>query len=83
MVLKRMDKFPKKFHLRLGRELHDLSTIIKCKRKTLNLTQEELAEALEISLDTIKAIECGRRHPSLPMLFMICFTLNIDVSFDV
>lgn len=79
---KRIDKVPKKFQLRVGRELKAISSLVRTQRRALNLTQEQLAESLEISLDTIKAIESGRRFPSLPMLFLICFTLLIEVTFD-
>ena len=80
---KRIDKVPKKLQTRVGRELKGMSLLIKSQRKAQGLTQEQLAEALEISLDTIKAIESGRRFPSLPMLFLICFTLLIEVTFEV
>lgn len=80
---KRIDKVPKKFQIRVGRELKGMSLLIRAQRKALRMTQEQLAEALEISLDTIKAIESGRRFPSLPMLFLICFTLLIEITFEV
>ena len=35
-------------------------------RKSQNLTQKATAERLEISLDTLKAYECGNRNPGGP-----------------
>lgn len=36
---------------------------IKEARKAAGLTQGELAELLEVPLDTIKSWDCGRRYP--------------------
>lgn len=81
-VGKRIDKVPKRFQIRLGQELKGVAALIRRRRLSLKITQEDLAESLEISLDTIKAIESGRRHPSLSLLFIVCFALVIDISFN-
>ena len=53
-------------------ELMRISTLIQKKRKFLGLTQEELAESLEVSPETVRFIEQSRRIPSLQMLIRIC-----------
>jgi DNA-binding XRE family transcriptional regulator len=55
--------------------------LIRRQREKKGFTQEALAEALEISIETMKAIEGGRRHPSLPLLFHTCLFLGIEVAF--
>lgn len=77
---RRIDKVPKKFHKRVEAQLRAMSAIVQARRKALGLTQEHFAEKLDISLDTVKAIESGRRFPSLPMLFYICLFLKIDLN---
>ena len=52
-------------------------------RENLGLTQESLAEALDISVETLKAIESGRRSPSLPLFFHLCLFLKIDVALKI
>ena len=46
-------------------------------------TQARLAEALDVSRQTIYAIESGRFDPSLPLAFAIarCFDLRIEEIF--
>jgi putative transcriptional regulator len=46
-------------------------------------TQARLAEALDVSRQTIYAIESGRFDPSLPLAFKIagCFGLRIEEVF--
>lgn len=40
-------------------------------RESLGLSQGELAEKLDVSRQTINAIETGRYLPSLPLAFVI------------
>ncbi|MDX1921075.1 MAG: helix-turn-helix transcriptional regulator [Candidatus Caenarcaniphilales bacterium] len=49
------------------------------KREQAGITQEELAERLEVSAMTIQFIEQRRRFPSLPVLFCICRELEIPL----
>jgi len=46
------------------------------KRKEAQLSQEALAELTELSLSTIRFIECQQRTPSLPVLSKIMYTLD-------
>lgn len=43
-----------------------------------NLTQENLAEELDVSVAFISRIECGTTHVNLTRLSEICSILNID-----
>ena len=43
-----------------------------------NLTQENLAEKLDVSVAFISRIECGTTHVNLTRLSEICAILNID-----
>ncbi len=51
---------------------------IKNERKTHGLTQEKLAEALDISIEHLSHIETGNRRPSLILIEKISSILEID-----
>jgi putative transcriptional regulator len=53
-------------------------------RKAKGWTQEDLAVELEVSRQTINALEAGRYDPSLPLAFRIArlFGLTIEQIFD-
>ncbi len=57
---------------------------VKLKRKQASLSQEELAEKLNIHRTYISFIERGQRNPSLLMIFKISRALKIKlpVLFD-
>lgn len=57
---------------------------LKVLRASQNLTQAQLAEALEVSRQTINAIEKGKFDPSLSLAFKMSklFELPIDKIFD-
>ena len=44
---------------------------IKVLRAQFNLTQADLADALDVSRQTVNAIEKGKFDPSLPLAFKI------------
>ena len=52
-------------------------------RKQKGLTQEELADALEVSRQTISSIENGRYNPSIILAFKIArfFSTNVEQVF--
>ena len=52
-------------------------------RKKYNLSQEELAEILKVSRQTISSLENGRYNPSLLLAFKISnyFKLSIEEIF--
>ena len=58
----------------------ELASAIKKARNSKGITQDELAEAVDISLQHIKQVESGRRRPSNDLLFPI--SLALDLSLD-
>ncbi|SDB31538.1 putative transcriptional regulator [Flavobacteriaceae bacterium MAR_2010_188] len=57
---------------------------LKVLRAELDMTQADLADALEVSRQTINAIEKGKFDPSLPLAFKMAklFDLAIEEIFD-
>lgn len=57
---------------------------IKVLRAERNMTQEDLANELQVSRQTINAIEKGKFDPSLPLAFKISklFALAIEEIFQ-
>lgn len=53
---------------------------IKENRQLKNITQEELAELIEISPGFMSLIETGRKKPSLETLLAICRKLEITLN---
>jgi putative transcriptional regulator len=60
-------------------ELARMSDMVQKRRKELGLTQEEIAEQLDVSVQTIQFIENSRRIPSLPMLIRIAKILKLEI----
>lgn len=56
---------------------------VKIYRKKENLTQAELAELADLSLDTIKRIEGGRTTLSLENFMRIANALDVPITFLV
>lgn len=54
---------------------------VKLYRKRENLTQLELAERSELSLDSIKRVESGKRTMSLDNFLRIADVLHVPLSF--
>lgn len=71
-----------------GRSCHQREHAVKNRLKELRardgLTQAQLADALEVSRQTINALEVGKYDPSLPLAFRIAdvFRLPIEQIFD-
>ena len=57
---------------------------IKVLRARRDMTQAQLAEELEVSRQTVNAIEKGKFDPSLPLAFKIAqlFDLKIEEVFE-
>jgi len=56
---------------------------IRMRRETLELTQQELAEALGLTPQHISAIEQEKRAPSLPTLAKLATELGVTVDYLV
>ncbi len=59
--------------IEIGKKIREL-------RKQCNLTQQEVADALFVSQDTVSLWECEKIHPSLESLVVLCDLF--DVSAD-
>lgn len=59
----------------------NLSEKIKKLRAENNLTQEQLAEKLQVSRSTISSWETGRSYPDLEMVIEICDYFNVSLDF--
>ncbi len=79
MSIRGFSKVPQKDAKYVKTELLHISSKLQSKRKDLGLTQEELAETLDVSAETIRFIEQSRRIPSLPMLIRLCKILKLDL----
>ncbi|HII84381.1 MAG TPA: helix-turn-helix transcriptional regulator [Methanobacterium subterraneum] len=60
-----------------------MKTKIKDFRKELKMTQEELAEAVDVTRQTIIALEQGRYNPSLILAYRVTKTLGRRYIEDV
>lgn len=72
-------KVPSKDVKYVKNELGRISEKVQKRRKELGLTQEDVAEQLEVSVQTIQFIENSRRIPSLPMLIRLAKVLKFEV----
>ena len=53
---------------------------IKVLRAQMDLTQAQLAENLQVSRQTVNAIEKGKFDPSLPLAFKIARLFNMSIE---
>ncbi|MFZ0446508.1 MAG: helix-turn-helix transcriptional regulator [Bacillus sp. (in: firmicutes)] len=58
-----------------------LSEKMKRLRAENNLTQEQLAEKLQVSRSTISSWETGRSYPDLEMVIELCDCFNVSLDF--
>ena len=57
----------------LGRRIKEI-------RKNRGLTQEKLAELIDIETCSLSAIEIGRHYPSMPTIVKIAEKLNVELK---
>lgn len=57
-----------------------LGDTIRQARIKANMSQEELAEKLNITPSHLKHLESEHRHPSVEVLFQLATTLNISID---
>ena len=60
-----------------------LAEVIKSRRKTLNISQHDLAEMAGIGLATIKNIERGKGNPSIGTVSKIMEVLGMEIEYKV
>ena len=63
--------------------LMGLTEVIKSRRKTLAISQQDLAEMAGVGLATIKDIERGKGNPSMGTVSRIMEVLGMEISFKV
>jgi transcriptional regulator with XRE-family HTH domain len=51
------------------------------RRRSLGLTQQQLAEAIGVAFQQIQKYECGRSRLSASRLWSVCNALHVDVSY--
>lgn len=77
----------KKFSLFLRESLlcqtMELMDIMKQRRETLSLTQQDLAEMSQVGLATIKDIERGKGNPALKTVKKILDVLGIEIEYRI
>lgn len=61
----------------------DIPKIISERRKTLGITQIELAEMAGIGVATVKDIERGKGNPSLRTLESLCAVLGFEIRLTI
>ncbi len=61
----------------------ELIKIIKERRDTLQVTQEDLAQLSGVGLRTLKQFESGKGNPTLQTLQKIADVLGLEVSFKL
>jgi putative transcriptional regulator len=49
-------------------------------RKKAGITQEELADKLEVSRQTINSLECGRYNPSIHLAFRLARFFRVTIE---
>jgi len=54
---------------------------LRKRRKTLKISQQELAEALGVTAQHISALEQGKRTPSLPFLAKLAEELGVSIDY--
>ena len=61
----------------------ELVDIMKQRRETLSLSQQEVAEMSQVGLATIKDIERGKGNPALTTIKKILDVLGIEIEYRI
>ena len=65
---------------RAGRKEDDVENHVEGLRKARGIEQEELAEAMEVSRQTIGSLENGRYNPSILLAFKLARYFNLSIE---
>ena len=63
--------------------MESIGNIIKERRKTLSITQRELAALSGIGINTLTKIERGEANPSLKVILSILNTLGLKMDIQI
>lgn len=61
--------------------LKEMGARIKARRKELNMTQEQLAEKMDVSINMISNLELGRKAIRPENLVKVCDILNMSADY--
>ena len=61
----------------------NLQEVIKRRRKTVGISQLDLAEMSGISLPTVKDIERGHANPSLSTISKLLDVLGMEITYHI
>jgi transcriptional regulator with XRE-family HTH domain len=64
-------------------ELSEIAKIIRSRRESLNLRQEDLAEMSGVATKTIHSVEAGSGNPSLETLLKLADILGLEIVVQV
>ena len=60
-----------------------IGTIIKGKRSSLRITQQQLSDITEISVHALSNIESGKANPTVDVLNTLCDALGLELIIRV
>lgn len=61
--------------------LEEMGHRISRQRKALNMTQEQVAEAMNISIQSLSCIELGKKAIRPENLYNLCITLGVSADY--
>lgn len=62
-------------------DANDFATRLQTLRKALGMTQEELAEALNVSLEHLSKMERGKRKPSIDLIVAMACYFHVSTDY--
>ena len=62
-------------------DANDFATRLQTLRKALGMTQEELAEALNVSLEHLSKMERGKRKPSIDLIVAMACYFHVSTEY--
>lgn len=77
---KRLDKMPKKYRSVIEENLIELVSELRSRRTQIEMTQEELAEELNVHRTTVQALEQHRTRPSIELLLAWVLVLKSKIE---
>lgn len=57
-----------------------MKNLVKVGRVKVGMTQQELADAVGITRQTVSLIEKGKYNPSLKLCLQICYAVNASLN---
>ena len=63
--------------------VQEIGKLIKARRKSLKITQPDLAELAKVSINTLYKIERGQTNPTLDVIEKIADVLGLEVKLEV